>query len=80
MSPVINPATLGTLGIFVSTEQTGTGSSMNIAHSLGRTPTVVMFAQTDGASAGATITEGTHTSTYVVVTVTSSRTFKVLAM
>lgn len=77
---VVNPATLGTLGIFVSAEQTGTGSSQDIAHGLGRVPSIVMFAQTDGAAAGATVAEGTHDATNVKVTVTASRMFKVLAM
>jgi predicted RecA/RadA family phage recombinase len=69
--------------IFVSAEQTGTGSAQNVAHGLGVTPSFVMIAPTDTApsTTGAyTAVEGTHTSTNVVVTVTTSKKFKVLAI
>lgn len=68
---------------FVSSEKTGTGSSQNVAHGLGVTPSFVLIAPTDltpetvGSYA---VTEGTHTSTNVVVTVTASKKFKVLAI
>ena len=67
---------------FVSSEQTGTGSAQNVAHGLGRVPSLVFIAPTDTAPAttGAyTVTEGTHDATNVVVTVTSGKKFKVLA-
>jgi hypothetical protein len=67
---------------FVSTEQTGTGSAQNVAHGLGVAPAAVLIAPTDTApsTTGAyTVTEGTHTTTNVVVTVTSGKKFKVLA-
>lgn len=64
--------------MFVSTEQTGTGSSQNIAHGLGATPTVVLVALTNVSSV-ATITEGSHGSTNVVVTATSGAKYKVMA-
>lgn len=67
----------------ISTEQTGTGSAQNVAHGLGVVPTSVMLAPTDTAPATAgvyTVTEGTHTTTNVVVTVTSGKKFKVLAI
>src|SRR5688572_3759843 len=67
-------------GLFVSSEQTGTGSSQNIAHGLGRTPTHVLIAPTEFLSnQSVNIEEGSHTSTNVVVTVTSGVKFKVLA-
>jgi len=75
--------TAAALGVFVSSEQTGTGSAQNVAHGLGVTPSKVFVAPTDTAPAttGAyTVTEGTHTSTNVVVTVTSGKKFKVLAL
>ena len=81
LDPVAGAAREGT-GQFVSTQQTGTGSPQNIAHGLGRVPTQVLVAPTDTAPAtvGAyTVTEGTHTSTNVVLTVTSGKKFKVLA-
>lgn len=71
------------LAIFVSTEQTGTGSAQNVAHGLGVAPSKVLVAPTDTSPATAgvyTVTEGTHTTTNVVVTVTSGKKFKVLAL
>jgi len=68
--------------VFVSTEQTGTGSAQNVAHGLGAVPAVVLVAPTElaaGLAAGYDCAEGTHTSTNVVVTVTSGAKFKVLA-
>lgn len=66
--------------LFVSTEQTGTGSEQTIAHGLGRTPTSVFVSITDDNSgAGFTITEGSHDGTNVAVTVTDSAKYKVLA-
>lgn len=67
---------------FVSSEQTGTGSSQNVAHGLGVTPSKVIVTYTDltPATAGsANVTYGTHTSTNVVVTVTSGKKFIVEA-
>lgn len=75
-------ATERTSIVFVSAEQTGTGSAQNVAHGLAATPTKVLIVPTDTAPAttGAyTATEGTHTSTNVVVTVTSGKKFKVWA-
>lgn len=69
--------------IFISTEQTGTGSAQNIAHGLGVTPSKVVVVPTDLAPATTgqyTVTEGTHDGTNVVVTVTSSKKFKVIAL
>ena len=78
--PTLPEALLNT--IFVSTEQTGTGSAQNIAHGLARAPSVVFIAPTDTSPATVgqyTVTEGTHDATNVVVTVTSGKKFKVLA-
>lgn len=69
--------------IFVSTEQTGNGASQNVAHGLGVVPRYVVIVPTDTAPAttGAyTAVEGVHTSTNVVVTVTSGKKYKVLAI
>jgi len=68
--------------VFVSTEQTGTGSAQNVAHGLGVVPSAVLVAPTELAAdlaAGYDCAEGTHTSTNVVVTVTTGAKFKVLA-
>ena len=67
---------------FVSAEQTGTGSAQNVAHGLGFVPSRVFITFTDltPATAGsAHVTYGTHTSTNVVVTVTTSKKFLVVA-
>lgn len=64
---------------FVSTIQTGTGASQNIAHGLGSTPISVKFALTTVAAGGADITPGTHTATNVVATVTAGAKFMVEA-
>ncbi len=71
--------TAGKMAFFKSTEQTGTGSSQNIAHGLGATPGLVTFFTTLTAGGVATITEGAHDGTNVVVTVTSAAKFKVVA-
>lgn len=67
---------------FLSSEQTGTGSAQNVAHGLGVTPKRVWITYTDlsPATAGTVnVTYGTHTSTNVVVTVTSGKKFLVNA-
>lgn len=67
-------------GVFISSEQTGTGSSQNVAHGLGRAPTKVIVALTEFLSnQSVDVAEGSHDSTNVVVTVTSGVKFKVLA-
>ena len=67
---------------FSSTEQTGTGSAQNVAHGLGVVPKAVIVWPTDTSPSTTgvyVVTEGTHTSTNVVVTVTSGKKFKVAA-
>lgn len=73
--------------LFISTEQTATGSAQNVAHGLGAVPSVVLVVPTegdDGAGSAGTqmpdIAEGTHTTTNVVVTVAAGAKFKVLAI
>jgi predicted RecA/RadA family phage recombinase len=69
--------------LFISAEQTGTGAPQNIAHGLGVVPSKVFAAPTDltPATVGSyVITEGAHDATNVIVTVTLSKKFKVLAI
>jgi hypothetical protein len=69
--------------MFVSVELTGTGAPQNIAHGLGAVPAFVFGSPTDTSPATAgiyTLTEGAHDATNVIVTVTSGKKFKVLAM
>lgn len=74
-------AALATAAIFRSTEQTGTGSSQNVAHGLGATPTAVLISVSeDPAGTGFDVAYGTHDSTNVVCTVTSGVKFHVLAL
>lgn len=69
------------LDFFRSTEQTGTGSSQNVAHGLGHTPTLVLVSVSEDASGtGFDVAEGTHDATNAVVTVTSGIKFFVLAL
>jgi len=66
--------------VFVSAEQTGTGSSQNVAHGLGVAPTLVLVVPTEYPGTGAfDIAEGSHDATNVVVTVTANVKFKVFA-
>ncbi len=69
--------------VFASTEQTGTGSSQNVAHGLGAVPQIVLVVPTEHPGTPDTgafdIAEGAHDSTNVVVTVTANVKFKVLA-
>lgn len=68
--------------VFVSAEQTGTGSAQNIAHGMGIVPFKVFVAPTDltPATVGSyVVTEGAHDATNIVVTVTTSKKFKVMA-
>lgn len=70
-------------GIFQSAEQTGTGSSQNVAHGLGVVPRGVIVYPTDltPTTLGSyVVTLGSHTSTNVVLTVTSGKKFIVIAI
>jgi len=72
----------GARACFKSSEQTGTGSSQSIAHGLGVTPTriAVYPSDTSPSTAGVyTLTEGSNTSSNVVLTVTSGKKFFVIA-
>ena len=77
---VINPASLGTLGISVSDEITGDGTEQDYTHELGRTPTVVLVTITDNNGGNGVVAEGTHTSSVTKVTVTNGAKYKILAM
>lgn len=71
-----------TPSFFVSAEQTGNGGAQSIAHGLAAVPRVVLVVPTDltPATVGQyVVTEGTHTTTNVVVTVTTSKKYKVVA-
>jgi len=66
---------------FLSAVQTGSGAQQSIAHGLGAVPAGVLVSCTDnsGSTNVFTVTEGTHTATNVLVTVTTGAKYKVLA-
>lgn len=69
------------LDYFKSTVQTANGSEQSIAHTLGRTPSLVLvIVQDDNAVADVAIVEGTHTSTNCLVTITSAVDYIVFAL
>jgi hypothetical protein len=75
-------AAVGGAKPFVSAELTGTGASQSTAHGLGAVPSKVVAVPTDLSPATVglyTVTEGAHTSTNVVVTVTTGKKYKVMA-
>lgn len=82
-------ATAGRLGpaksgaVFFSAVQTGTGLAQNIAHGLGVVPDLVFAIPEDlnVATIGQyTVVNGSHTSTNAVFTVTTSKTYRVVAI
>lgn len=76
------PVTLAGAAVFVSNEETGTGAPQNIAHGLGVVPSAVFVTPTDLAPATTgeyTVVEGAHDAANVVLTVTTSKKFKVMA-
>ncbi|HSW29288.1 MAG TPA: hypothetical protein VLH75_07300 [Longimicrobiales bacterium] len=80
---ILSKLTAAGMAHFISAEQTGTGSAQNVAHGLGVVPSVVLVVPTEHPGTPDTgafdISEGTHTTTNVVVTVTANVKFKVLA-
>ena len=69
------------LDYFLSAETAGTGSEANIAHGLGRTPTLVLVILTQKDTTTAVqITEGTHDGTNCKVNCESTASFKVFAI
>jgi hypothetical protein len=71
-------------GKFQSTPQTGTGSAQSIPHGLGVVPTLVLVSPYNNTAAGSTpfsfaISEGTHTTTNLLITATSGLVYKVVA-
>ena len=66
---------------FQSGVRTATGSSENIAHGLGVTPSLVLISiyDTNGVSLPIAAAEGAHDATNLKVTVTASVKYKVIA-
>jgi hypothetical protein len=74
------PATA--LKVFNSTTQTGTGANQNIAHGMGVAPQYVTWSivDTNGVNLPYVFTEGAHTNTNIIMNVTSSVKYKVVAL
>lgn len=74
--------TVSKMKVFKSSELTGTGVAQNTAHGLGSVPALVIVYPTDTSAATEGVyvsSEGTHTSTEVVVTVTNGKKYRVVA-
>lgn len=68
------------IAFFKSSEQTGTGSSQNIAHGLSTTPGLVMVLPSKVNAAGDTFVEGAHDATNAKVTAASGAKYFVIAV
>ena len=80
MTPVIDLYSTAKRGLFVSGEETGTGSEQDVAHGLGRVPTTVFPTVTDSNNAADHVfVEGTHDATNIKIQVESGTLFKVMA-
>lgn len=76
-------ALLATASMFASTEQTGTGSSQDIAHGFGAAPSLVWWSISEaaaGLAGGLDVTPGTHDATNIKITVTNGIKFFVFAL
>ena len=74
-----NKVTSAKMAVFVSTVQTATGSTQNVAHGLGVTPATVVIVPVS-TLAGATAFSFTKGNTNVVVTGTNTATYIVFAI
>jgi hypothetical protein len=75
----VNRGTLYSGNKFLSAEQTGTGSSQNIAHGLSAAPALVFVIPSDITGGAFTVAYGAHDATNAVVTVTSGEKYRVVA-
>lgn len=67
-------------GVFMSTEQTGTGSQQTIAHPFGSIPSIVFFVPSEHlSSVNVNIDAGTHTSSNILVTASNGLKFFAVA-
>lgn len=75
------PALSKSGGKFQSSVQTGSGAAQSIAHGLGVVPSLVLVSiyNTNGVALPFAISEGAHTATNIVVTVTNNVQYKVVA-
>jgi hypothetical protein len=82
MSAEIGRRIFGSGGVFVSSEQTGTGANQNVAHTLGVIPRHALAIPTDltPATVGQYVAvAGTHTTSNIVFNVTLNKKYVVVA-
>ena len=72
-------ALLATAAMFTSTEQTGTGSSQNVAHGFGAAPSMWWAVPTD-TTAGWVVSAASQDATNISITVTTGAKFRVYAL
>lgn len=65
--------------VFVSAEVTGNGTAQSTAHGLAAVPAAVLVAITLALAGECSVSEGTHTSTNVIVTATTGAKYKIFA-
>lgn len=75
----VGASVLPSTSVFLSTEQTGSGSAQNVAHGFGTVPALAFAIPSDHSGGPFAITYGTHTTTNVVVTVTNNEKYRVVA-
>lgn len=73
-------ANLATAAMFVSAEQTGTGSEQDVAHGFSAAPSLVFAVPSDITGGAYVVAYGTHDATNVKVTVTSGEKFRIVAI
>ena len=72
-------ALLATAAMFTSTEQTGTGSSQNVAHGFGAAPSMWWAVPTD-TTAGWVVSAASQDATNISITVTTGAKFRIYAL
>jgi hypothetical protein len=75
----VNRGTLHSGNVFLSSEQTGTGSEQSIAHGLGAVPALVFVVASNLSGGPYVISYGTHDGTNCKVTATTGEKYRVVA-
>lgn len=65
--------------VFLSTEQTGTGSAQNVAHGFATVPSLVYAVPSNLTGGVYVVTYGAHDATNVIATVTTGEKFQIVA-
>ena len=78
-STATTASSIAAAGVFLSTEQTGNGSAQSVAHGFGAVPKLAFVIPSDITGGAYAVAYGTHTTTNVVVTVTTGEKYRVVA-